>query len=337
MAATQRKRVGVCLLQFLAWYMSGIVTVLAQEGSFKIPRHEHSSNSMQDTSANINVQETSLNITSQESSPNITIRKIISNISSQESSPIINTTVPYNDRCLLQEGLVQLRECRVKVVSSCRNKCGQRVTGLSRISSVRDREQHCACDQFCKLFRDCCVDFETECPDITTASHQWNSSGFNVAVDYTLKCDFVGGFPNRLNQFLMISTCPSTWNGDGTRQACENDNSLQLLDFLPVTHIASGLHFRNIHCSKCHGLVSGVELWSMSLMCSSVDPASMVTQGGLDSSALMDTKCQFFFDSKHASQPRRCRGYVSTCHPDCQGNIVVYYIPIIDTALIPLI
>jgi hypothetical protein len=243
-----------------------------------------------------------------------------SNVTTTTCTP---TTASSNDQCLLQEGLSDLRDCRISRLASCRNKCGQLVT--HRYKFIIDQtEQRCACDHFCNIFGNCCVDFETECPDIANATHGNNSSGLNAILDYDIKCDVVGGFSNRLNEYLMVSTCPPTWTSDETRQACENRNSLQLFDFLPVTHIESGLHFRNVHCSRCHGLISGVELWSMSLMCSSVDPASMVTPERLDRAALSDETCQIFFDSKHASQPRRCQRYESTCHPDVK--VILYYI-----------
>jgi hypothetical protein len=243
-------------------------------------------------------------------------------VNAQESASNTTTTVSSNDQCLLQEELTDLKDCRVSAIVSCRNKCGQRVTVRNELISSDQIEQRCACDEFCKIFGNCCVDFEIECLVIANITNGDNLAGLHGMNDYKLKCDVVGGFPNRLNQFLMVSTCPTSWMADETKEACENRNSLQLFDFLPVTHTGSGLHFRNIHCSKCHGLASVVDLWSMSLMCSNVDPASMVTPAGIERSALSNEGCQFFFDSNHASPPRRCQDYESTCHPDCQGNSV---------------
>jgi hypothetical protein len=248
-----------------------------------------------------------------------------------------NTTSVMNDTdlCPLPNAL---ENCPMMNDVTCRNNCGARLNLLTPTSPVATRALLCSCDLFCKAFRDCCMDFETECPHIVG---QLSSSSTFMAADfeYQLQCDFIGGTTALLNKFLLVTSCPSTWEDDITKRSCEMTDPWQLLDFIPVTHKASGLHFRNVHCSKCHG-VAGVVFWSLALVCAGIDPATVVTHRGVNRSALTSTHgtCEFHFDSRHVSKPRRCLQLVSTCNADCRGTWLEdmcsrYQFPVVERKL----
>ena len=75
---------------------------------------------------------------------------------------------------------------------------------------------------------------------------------------------------NELFGFIMVVSCPSTWEGTETAQACKSTNfTADPLTALPVVDMATNVTYANSYCVKCHNtsnhrqprrVVSGVYL-----------------------------------------------------------------------------
>ena len=64
--------------------------------------------------------------------------------------------------------------------------------------------------------------------------------------------------------FIMVASCPSTWEGTETAQACKSTNfTADPLTALPVVDMATNVTYANSYCVKCHNTSNDLHLWSL--------------------------------------------------------------------------
>ncbi|XP_035658939.1 uncharacterized protein LOC118404086 [Branchiostoma floridae] len=136
-------------------------------------------------------------------------------------------------------------------LTSCDGMCGTRHL----------RVESCNCDKNCRVFGDCCKDFEERCSDIAqmTPDHP----------DKKWKCvpDFYQG-----TSYWLVADCPDDWTDDVTRQQCLKQvdlfNPSELADRMPVKNVRTTVSYRNIFCAFCNNVsLSEVEPWESTVRC----------------------------------------------------------------------
>ncbi|KAI8506078.1 hypothetical protein Bbelb_164310 [Branchiostoma belcheri] len=92
---------------------------------------------------------------------------------------------------------VNEERCWQPLRTSCKGLCGQRSLDVVK----------CNCDKNCRMFGDCCPDFDEMCSDTAQPDHQ----------DEKWKC--VPGF-YKGTSYWLVADCPDDWTDDVTRQQC---------------------------------------------------------------------------------------------------------------------
>ncbi|KAJ8031519.1 G-protein coupled receptor Mth2 [Holothuria leucospilota] len=140
---------------------------------------------------------------------------------------------------------VSCRGTEVLNTPDCVGRCGQ---GSNQTS--------CACDNKCKIYDDCCIDFDDQCPNESISSCYVNRTQQNGDYDRYSSClplagnsSVSDGFPTK---YMMVSSCPNTWNNGLIRERCIANDSSDFFNFLPV-HDGNGVLFKNSYCALCHG------------------------------------------------------------------------------------
>ena len=116
----------------------------------------------------------------------------------------------------------------------------------------------CSCDDYCRVFGDCCVDAHIHCfgavPEETDILLPKKGSPIvssmecmgNVYLDDT---DEDGSRKIAMKNYLMVASCPQD---KGAGERCV-DGHFNILHYTPVCLPQLQLIFMNIHCLLCHG------------------------------------------------------------------------------------
>ena len=124
--------------------------------------------------------------------------------------------------------------------ASCLDRCNH-----------RNVDKHtCQCDAGCKMFGDCCADFETHCQIYTTldATFVQKNLTFCTKVYHNENAD-VG---------YLLSKCPSSWSEHIIRSRCSSHSiNMHVYDI-------DGNNYRNIYCALCHNrTISDIWFWNI--------------------------------------------------------------------------
>ena len=131
------------------------------------------------------------------------------------------------------------------VCGSCKDNCGVHTS-------------YCGCDSLCKIYNDCCYDFETVCPKEkrTGVTNFFRFRG--VSVDKLTQCQRVD-FGTGYRHVPLVTACPHD------AHAC-NVSSTDVTNLVPVTELGTGLNFVTAGCAECNG-VTVATVWDTKLLC----------------------------------------------------------------------
>ncbi|XP_066269404.1 uncharacterized protein [Branchiostoma lanceolatum] len=151
--------------------------------------------------------------------------------------------------------------CRLPIHISCKERCGIHYVDAER----------CNCDKDCRVFGDCCKDFEEVCSDIAemTPDHR----------DKKWRC--VPGFFKGTSSWL-VGDCPDDWADDVTRQQCIKDvdsfNPSDLTYRMPVQEVSTSVPYKNIFCAFCNNIsLADVVAWDSTVECTGLITSSTHT------------------------------------------------------------
>ena len=128
--------------------------------------------------------------------------------------------------------------------ASCQDRCGK---------SSTDDHSLCSCDHHCQLLSDCCVDFSTECLNLTELypSKPYHSYSVNLAVIENVDAN---GFESQTHlhvAFRDVDYCPKP---SPLHEKCKNTyNKEDFRRLIPVCHPKSHVVFQNQYCANCNG------------------------------------------------------------------------------------
>ncbi|XP_071105545.1 adhesion G protein-coupled receptor L3-like [Haliotis cracherodii] len=122
----------------------------------------------------------------------------------------------------------------------------------------------CACDQYCGIVGDCCMDYNSNSDDDEMET-------LNI-IEPHLRCVQDSTVANE-DGFLAVVSCPQSWLGSETEVLCKSDNVNDLMLRLPVTGNHSGLVYRNLYCALCHD--EPYQLWRPTVDCRSRTPLNL--------------------------------------------------------------
>ncbi|XP_046554740.1 G-protein coupled receptor Mth2-like [Haliotis rubra] len=101
----------------------------------------------------------------------------------------------------------------------------------------------CACDQYCGIVEDCCMDYNSTSDEDEAATLSGMKSHFQCIEDSAVANE---------DGFLAVASCPQSWFGSETEELCKFENVSDLMLRLPVTGNRTGLVYRNLYCAVCH-------------------------------------------------------------------------------------
>ena len=170
-------------------------------------------------------------------------------LSDSHSKVDFKKPLPYRHRATrdvaFSNGTGKPRNMTCQSSSSCMGKCSTK-----RHPGTINEEIKCFCDEHCKVFQDCCADYEQTC---LPAVHQSSSRPLNAELwqcnDHIDSVDGAKGV-------WMISVCPANWTRDGIAINCTENMprlSRDCKDFAPVSERA-GNTYKNRYCALCHGV-----------------------------------------------------------------------------------
>ncbi|XP_050544457.1 uncharacterized protein LOC126907315 isoform X3 [Daktulosphaira vitifoliae] len=119
---------------------------------------------------------------------------------------------------------------------------------------MREYARNCLCDYHCNEYGDCCTDSPYFDP----------IQQLKAATEYS--CEKINN-NNLYYGTFMKSKCPSKWDNQAVRKACEQSVSTDFLIDNPVTANLSGITYRNRYCALCNSDTDKLVIWDSKLVC----------------------------------------------------------------------
>ncbi|CAH1795336.1 unnamed protein product [Owenia fusiformis] len=177
---------------------------------------------------------------------------------------------------------------------SCNNRCG------SILEPVQGA--YCSCDPGCLVHKDCCRDFQLQCPVEYNISHSLLN---NLITEPYMECESFNG-----KQYKMVVQCLN-----GTRCV---DLDRNWLDAIPVIDKATWVTYLNTNCAACNN-VELVSPWPSNIICNAESILSTLTSLKAIQTAIENDFCFIHVeDIGHV-----CREVISTCPEDCANKNLV--------------
>ena len=143
--------------------------------------------------------------------------------------------------------------------ATCRRRCGSVYPSING---------NCFCDDLCRFYGDCCLDYEAVC---LQQSLHYGVSGFvnETGLQHRLtelyagtadmKCVEIPSSFNRSLFVLMETKCPEAISSEFQpyKKRCEEPSEINVTDlllFIPV--MVNSVYYRNRYCLMCHGLIN---------------------------------------------------------------------------------
>ena len=132
---------------------------------------------------------------------------------------------------------------------SCKGLCGQ-------IS--RDYTMACSCDSKCPIYGDCCLDFESKCPEIRQVTPKYHMINSGVCIEK---------FDEFKKRTLLIGQCRKGWTNEKIERKCHMTDET-IYGFVPVTDNVTMMSYRNMYCAICNGVLERkLIFWQINITC----------------------------------------------------------------------
>ncbi|CAH1795337.1 unnamed protein product [Owenia fusiformis] len=177
---------------------------------------------------------------------------------------------------------------------SCNNRCG------SVLEPVQGA--YCSCDSGCLPHKDCCRDFELQCPIEYNISHSLLN---NLITEPYMECESFNG-----KQYKMVVQCLN-----GTRCV---DLDRNWLDAIPVIDKATSVTYLNTNCAACNN-IELVSPWPSNITCIEEPILSTLTSVEALQTAVEDQLC--FIHVKDIGHI--CTYSISSCPLNCKNKDLV--------------
>ncbi|XP_033104680.1 uncharacterized protein LOC117107186 [Anneissia japonica] len=217
-------------------------------------------------------------------------------------------------------------------VTSCSNRCNiEKNSGQyydPGVGAYVFPSYNCFCDPLCRLYGDCCHDYENICANSSKNLKDFQTQVDKVnhgeshqqleKVDYQLnepshkkirsmfECITIEEYPHR--PFWTTNKCQPSWLNSDVSKRCSNITEADLLSRLPVLS-DDGLTYRNVFCAQCNGRTTAT-FWNTEARCQNVPPDNATVDPNALALYLKD--CVTFFTTKSAP-PRYCLRVEDTC------------------------
>ena len=134
----------------------------------------------------------------------------------------------------------------------------------------------CFCDPSCRLYGDCCHDYEVACtaPDMiaTMRPPTGDGAGSGGTLVHFRKCVRIKEFGSR--PVKLVTSCPRL-SPKKSKQDCHVSDTSSMVSLIPVTSL-DGHVFRNMHCAVCHGRKDFI-FWNQVIECTVPPPIELIT------------------------------------------------------------
>lgn len=135
--------------------------------------------------------------------------------------------------------------------------CTERSSCSGNSSKNFSFNRNCQCDAQCVTYGDCCQDSPHFKP--SPLKQCVTAGDWNTPADYK-------------DNYYMVKSCLSTWNGEETRSRCENYTETvrqEPILGLPVTSNATSITYVNYHCARCNDDfdINKMIWWKLAVSC----------------------------------------------------------------------
>ncbi len=180
-----------------------------------------------------------------------------------------------------------------------RKKCALRPSG----AEYGFYEQNCYCDADCRLYDDCCRDYDGPDPGNFRLSRRTLSCTRIIEID-------------PMSEIYRVDSCPRDYQDAFVKEKCENAVMPETFLEIPVSSRDTGLLYRNYYCAICAGDTNLV-IWNIKWKCNR-EPSGFNPE---DTDLFLDDiwmhgsgGCSFEYVAPHPGVTyRKCKSNLSRC------------------------
>ena len=197
-----------------------------------------------------------------------------------------------------------LAEC-----SSCSGRCGD-------VNNMETRAR-CSCDNSCLLYKDCCPDFQSQCPEQYGDSLSRVADGYGVA---GFQCQTRVAFIDngyKEEDYLIITNCI---DGSECLQSYNGEFNLEL--GLPVLDAETGMYYISLACARCNN-IQDIKYAPAGLSCSDNLNQMNVNFWGVEELLSSVKRCFIYNVFPSDQPPRRCYSSFRDQCNNCANSIIV--------------
>ena len=184
--------------------------------------------------------------------------------------------------------------------------------------------RNCFCDHYCRVYNygDCCENYNS-------TGEPLGGAALPAGVVGCTKLPYVPEY--KKVSWYMVSRCPVDYKETAVKILCEGEET-DLLSRIVVTSRTTGILYRNIYCSACHGDLNAT-YWKASVNCNEGFPTEGKNLTSVVSTAIRSSDCSLRVKPPsllyHVTrlQPVACKPAISSCDPsysvkDIIGNCI---------------
>ncbi|XP_067672877.1 uncharacterized protein [Haliotis asinina] len=177
------------------------------------------------------------------------------------------------------------------------------------------RDMGCACDQYCGIVQDCCMDYNSTSEEDGPATINGLESHFHCLEDSVVAKE---------DGFLAVASCPQSWFGSETEHLCKSKSNRDLMLRVPVTGNRTGHVYRNLYCAVCHD--EPYQLWRPAVDCHSMKPLGF-TAASMIAEILDNQNCQLrMLPAYEGGKYRPCKpDVIKNCAPSFNDTDMISF------------
>ena len=197
-----------------------------------------------------------------------------------------------------------------------RRACPNRLGDRHRNFSLRN----CFCDHYCRVYNygDCCENYNS-------TGEPLGGAALPAGV---VECTKLPYFPEyKKVSWYMVNRCPIDYKETAVKILCEGEET-DLLSRIVVTSRTTGILYRNIYCSACHGDLNAT-YWDASVNCKDGFPTAGENLTSVILTAIRSSDCSlrvkppWLLYHESRLQPVACKPAISSCDPSYSAKDII--------------
>ena len=197
-----------------------------------------------------------------------------------------------------------------------RRACPNRFGDRHRNFSLRN----CFCDHYCRVYNygDCCENYNS-------TGEPLGGAALPTGV---VECTKLPYFPEyKKVSWYMVNRCPVDYKETAVKILCEGEET-DLLSRIVVTSRTTGILYRNIYCSACHGDLNAT-YWDASVNCKDGFPTAGENLTSVILTAIRSSDCSlrvkppWLLYHESRLQPVACKPAISSCDPSYSAKDII--------------